>query len=267
MEQRQETSRSLEACPEALPPRVRKLRDFTAPQLLKEVAHPLHPEIYSLPNLHSASQRAGRAGSKTMMLTIIEHFSGANEDFDIPEEITTYPMLTQLFKHMHIQVHGAADKFKTRMPPKYDDDGHYALEWAPAVINGVTYPSHPHLCMKRDQNRTVPMAIEDLPTHHAWVTVIVPQLLITQGARCVQREEFLLLEALLEPVRRARSRSDGWLFSDDLEGHQGRPWCSHARHLGQLHNAHQEAACRLSSEVSRRRVAWPAGRHLGCWQR
>ena len=165
-QQREEAAKSAEAQPDAIPKKVRCLQDFTVPQLMKSVVHPLDASVYSLPNLHAASQKAGRCGSKTLLLNMIEHYSGADGSFQIPDGVDTYTQLVALLRFMHGEVHAKGVAFLTKMPPQYDDDGHYALEWTSATLDGTTHAHHPHVCLKSNRNALLPLRLEDLPAHY-----------------------------------------------------------------------------------------------------
>ena len=127
------------------------------------VVHPLLPEVFSLPNLRNASQSGGRGRAKSSLLQIAEHFAGVGEDFEIPQFVETYPDLVDLLKWFHKALH--KDSFKTKMPPKWDCDGHFELKWSVAEIDGVSHAAYPHLVIKSSQ-ACLPLPRKELPEYH-----------------------------------------------------------------------------------------------------
>ena len=95
------------------------------------------------------------------MLNMIEHFCGAGALFEIPENIRTFNQLTHLFNFTHGRAHGNQEKLRARVPPQYDEDGHYGVEWSDWTSIGKVFFAHPHLYVKRD--RTLPLGFGCAP--------------------------------------------------------------------------------------------------------
>ena len=178
--------------PDRIPPGKFKLGDFTVPQMMEKIINRINPTIFSMSNLRSIMQKAGRARAKGFFSEILEYLCGTDDGFEVPAFIQTYTALAKLLLWFHGQIHGV--RFLVSMPPDFSSgkDGHFDICWMDVEVPSETVQMYPHLMLK-NEGVWKPVPRQDLPKYFG------PGSLYIQGNH-----------SLITAVLRARAEDDSY---------------------------------------------------------